>query len=585
MLQHIRTILQNNISQSLQKLQVAILPKDIILYHTKPDFEGDFTFNVFPYIKQTNTKPQALAHHIGNELLAQKYVEKFNVINGFLNFVILDSYWIESINVLINNPLQYYFNNNIRTIVIEFCGPNTNKPLHLGHLRTIFLGQSMSNILKVGGHNVSNVNIFNDRGIAISKSMLAWQKCFASETPETLGMKSDHFVGLCYVTFDMAMKKESEALKIEQKETTWYKEAQTMVISWENDDENIRTQWRQMNQWFYDGFYTSIQPLNIHFDKHYYESETYSYGRELVKNGLLKKQFAQKNNGAIVADLTEFGLDEKVLLRSDGTSVYLTQDLGTNNVRHNEFQADQYIYVVANEQNYHFKILAKCLVKLEKSYADSIFHLSYGLVELPNGRMKSREGTVVDADDLMTEMTKTARDYIHSLGKLAHLDSELLLDIQQKIGLAALKYHVLKVQPTKNMIFNPEESIDFIGHTGPFILYAYVRIQSLLLKSQKLEHTATNHNQKYFALHTSERKLIILLNELDVMVTESIAQYDPSIIANYCYQIAKSFNQFYHDCPILHSEFVAFRLDLSQLTANVLRQTLEWLGIDVVEQM
>lgn len=558
---------------------------------TKKEFVGDTTVVVFPYVKISAKGPEQTAEQIGNYLKEHcDIVDSFNVVKGFLNISLTTKFWLDYFNT--NKSEIIITNTHPQTILVEYSSPNTNKPLHLGHVRNNLLGFSVAEILKAAGNKVLKVNIVNDRGIHICKSMIAWEKYGAGETPETNGLKGDHLVGKYYVEFDKHYKKQISEL-IEQgatkedaeKKAPLILEAQEMLRKWESGDDQVIELWKKMNSWVYEGFDVTYKKLGVDFDKIYYESQTYILGKSIVEEGLKKGVFFKKEDGSVRIDLTQDGLDEKVLLRSDGTSVYITQDLGTAQVRAEEFNVDKMVYVVGNEQEYHFKVLKKILQKLEYPWADGIFHLSYGMVELPEGKMKSREGTVVDADDLIDEMVNAAGEITKELGKTEGLSDAQANELFNMIGMGALKYFILKVDPKKKMLFNPAESIDFNGNTGPFIQYTHARICSVMRKASdsnwKTGNSSVEPNEK-------ERSLIKLLYEYPATVLEAANGYSPALIANYVYELAKEYNQFYHDYSILKEENEAiklFRLQLSQKVAGVIKHSMLLLGISVPERM
>lgn len=566
-----------------------------IIQKTKKEFEGDYTIVMFPFVKMARKAPDAVANEVG-AFFKEKIHSDFNVVKGFLNLSFSAEIWIQFLRENRSN-LQFGYTAaapDEPVTLIEYSSPNTNKPLHLGHIRNNLLGDSVSRILGACGKNVVKVNLVNDRGIHICKSMLAWQKFGNGETPETSGMKGDHLVGKYYVEFDKHYKAEIADLmkdgmekEVAEKQAPLMLEAQEMLRKWEANDPEIRGLWNKMNGWVYAGFDQTYKQLGISFDKIYYESQTYLLGKALVEEGLQKGAFYKAENGSVRVDLRDKGLDEKVLLRSDGTSVYMTQDLGTAQLRYEEFKPQQMIYVVGNEQNYHFDVLKIVLgEKLEKEFGKHIFHLSYGMVELPNGKMKSREGTVVDADDLMEEMIFQAKEKTSELGKndAANGDVNALYEM---VGLGALKYFILKVDPKKNMLFNPEESIDFNGNTGPFIQYTHARIRSLLRKAAEngIDYAA---NTTSLQLQSAEKELIKAIYDFPEVVQNAGASMSPALIANYAFDLAKEFNRFYQETPIFkESDANArdLRLQISEMTALVLKNAVALLGINVPEKM
>ncbi|MDR3094092.1 MAG: arginine--tRNA ligase [Bacteroidales bacterium] len=569
---------------------------------TRKEFAGDFTLVVFPLLKISKQSPEATASAIGNYLQTNaNEIARFNVVKGFLNLEIADQVWLKFLSETVFDEqygTQTLDVDHVSMKMIEYSSPNTNKPLHLGHIRNNLLGYSVSKIMEAAGNKVVKVNLVNDRGIHICKSMLAWQKWGNGEMPESRGQKGDHLVGDYYVRFDVEYKKEIEQL-VQQgadKEEAARKaplilEAQEMLRRWEAKDPETIALWERMNGWVYEGFDATYKRLGVSFDRIYHESQTYLLGKEIVAEGLKRGVFFRKDNGSVWIDLTADGLDEKLLLRSDGTSVYITQDIGTACKRFEEYAINELVYVVGNEQNYHFQVLALILSKLGYEWAKNLKHLSYGMVELPKGmgKMKSREGTVVDADELMDEMITTARDMSQELGKLNELTPEEAEKIVQTIGLGALKYFILKVDPQKNMVFNPKESIDFNGNTGPFIQYTHARICSVLRKAVESGIlTAQSTIDADIKITGKEATLVHSLYNYPAVVADAAATYSPALIANYLYDLAKEYNQFYHDYSILKEENRAirlFRVLLSQYTAQVIRNALELLGIEAPDRM
>jgi arginyl-tRNA synthetase len=565
---------------------------------TKKEFEGDLTLVVFPFVKMAKKSPEMVGNEIGNFLKNEiPMISAFNVIKGYLNLTIGDSFWLNQLEEIHENK-----NFGIKIpaddadlMMIEYSSPNTNKPLHLGHIRNNLLGYSIANIQKANGWKTIKTNIVNDRGIHICKSMLAWQLWGNGETPENTGMKGDHLVGKYYVEFDKHYKEEVKELETNglseeeaKKQAPLILQAQEMLRKWENGDPEVRSLWQMMNSWVYAGFDETYEKLGVDFDKIYYESETYKIGKEKVEEGLAKGIFYKREDGSVWADLTAEGLDEKLLLRADGTSVYMTQDIGTAKLRYDEFPIKKMVYVVGNEQNYHFQVLSILLDKLGFSWGKELVHFSYGMVELPEGKMKSREGTVVDADDLIEEMIQTARETSQELGKLDGCTPEEAENIVHIVGLGALKYFILKVDPKKNMTFNPKESIDFNGNTGPFIQYTHARIKSVLRKADDLNIKTTPIDSKNVKINEKEKYLIQLLAEFPSIVQQAGDEFSPALIANYVYDLAREFNQFYHDYSILHEADEAvrnFRLILSETTAKVIKSGMELLGIEVPERM
>jgi arginyl-tRNA synthetase len=596
---NIYTLLEDKTRQCLQALYQLQTDDSLLqLQKTKKEFEGDLTLVVFPFIKAAKKSPEATAEEIGSWLLQHTpELSSYNVIKGFLNLSFSASYWLNTLQDIAGDTDFEMFEagESAPLVMIEYSSPNTNKPLHLGHIRNNLLGFSLSRIVAANGCRVVKTNIVNDRGIHICKSMLAWQKWGKGETPESSGKKGDHLVGDYYVLFDKNYKQElaelqKQGLSLEEAENTSHlmQEAREMLRAWEAGDSEIRSLWETMNNWVYLGFDESYAKLGVDFDKIYYESQTYLSGKEKVLEGLDKGIFYRNDDGSVWADLSSDGLDQKLLLRADGTSVYMTQDIGTAALRFEEYPIDKMIYVVGNEQNYHFKVLSILLDKLGFAWGKDLVHFSYGMVELPEGKMKSREGTVVDADDLIEEMISTARETSEELGKLDSCSSEEAADIARIVGLGALKYFILKVDPRKNMTFNPKESIDFNGNTGPFIQYTYARIRSVLRKAEELGYRAQVQEQLADRLSDKELSLIKNLYEFPVVVKEAGNSYSPAVIANYVYELAKEYNQFYHDYSVLYetnSDLRDFRILLSDQTAKVIRMALYLLGIEVPERM
>ncbi len=576
------------------------------LQKTKKEFEGHLTLVVFPFLRMSKKGPEQTAQEIGEYLQANEpSVAAFNVIKGFLNLTIASSAWIELLNG-IHADKQYGImaaTDSSPLVMIEYSSPNTNKPLHLGHVRNNLLGNALANIVAANGNKVVKTNIVNDRGIHICKSMLAWQKYGNGETPESSGKKGDHLIGDYYVSFDKHYKaevkelmakfqsegmNEEEAKAKAEAESPLMKEAREMLVKWEANDPEVRALWKKMNDWVYAGFDETYRMMGVTFDKIYYESNTYLEGKEKVMEGLEKGFFYRKEDGSVWADLTGEGLDHKLLLRADGTSVYMTQDIGTAKLRFADYPIDKMIYVVGNEQNYHFQVLSILLDKLGFEWGKGLVHFSYGMVELPEGKMKSREGTVVDADDLMAEMIDTAKETSNELGKLDGLTKEEADDIARIVGLGALKYFILKVDARKNMTFNPKESIDFNGNTGPFIQYTYARIQSVLRKAKEAGIEIPAQLPAGIELSEKEEGLIQMVADFAAIVKQAGEDYSPSIIANYTYDLVKEYNQFYHDFSILREENEAvkvFRLALSENVAKVVRLGMGLLGIEVPDRM
>ncbi|ETD18435.1 arginine--tRNA ligase [Hoylesella oralis] len=577
------------------------------LQKTKSNFEGNLTLVVFPFLKISKKKPEETAQEIGDMLVKGcAAVSSFNVVKGFLNLNIARSAWIDLLNSIDTNDK---FGLKIATdssplVMIEYSSPNTNKPLHLGHVRNNLLGWSLARIMEANGNRVVKTNIVNDRGIHICKSMLAWLKWGNGETPQSSGKKGDHLIGDYYVAFDKHYKEQCKQLEAQYKaqgmsdeeaekkaatEAPLMKEAHEMLVKWEQNDPEVRALWQKMNTWVYAGFNETYDKLGVCFDKIYYESDTYLVGKAKVEEGLKKGIFMREADNSVWADLTDDGLDRKLLLRSDGTSVYMTQDIGTATMRFRDFPIDKMIYVVGNEQNYHFQVLSILLDRLGFKWGKELVHFSYGMVELPNGKMKSREGTVVDADDLIAGMVKEARDTSDELGKFKDMSQEERNEIARIVGLGALKYFILKVDARKNMLFNPEESIDFNGNTGPFIQYTYARIRSIMRKADADSHIALPEKLDGNApLNEKEIELIQKMNEFETAVAEAGNNYNPAGIANYCYELTKDFNQFYHDYSILSAnteEEKIVRLVIAKNVAKIIKNGMDLLGIEVPERM
>ena len=566
----------------------------ISIQDTRKEFEGQATIVVFPFVRFSKKSPEQTASDLGEYLVANlEVVTAFNVVKGFLNLSITNAYWMDLFNTELLTPDFGKIPSNGKKVMVEYSSPNTNKPLHLGHVRNNLLGYSVSELLKASGSEVYKVNLVNDRGIHICKSMLAWQKWGNEETPESSGLKGDHLVGKYYVIFDKEYKKEIEALKLKgqtedeaKKNAPLIKEAQAMLLAWENGDEAVIALWKKMNSWVYDGFAVTYKNLGVDFDKYYYESNTYLLGKDTVEEGLAKGVFFKKEDGSVWIDLTEDGLDQKLVLRADGTSVYITQDLGTAQMKFDDFSMDESIYVVGNEQDYHFKVLFLILDKLGKSWAKGLYHLSYGMVDLPSGKMKSREGTVVDADDLIAEMVATAKQKTEALGKVDNFSEEEKESLYYKIGMGALKYFLLKVEPKKRLLFDPAESIDFQGNTGPFIQYTHARIKSLLSKAGFASGVKVDNQ---IELSATELEMIILLAKYPVEIAAAAKTFSPASLANYIYEVAKMFNKFYHEIPPIvkedNEQLKQHRLNLSWVTANVINDGMRILGIEVPERM
>jgi len=580
--------------QAVNELYGADVPDhQITIQETRKEFEGQLTIVVFPLTRFSRKSPEATGNDIGSYLLKQlPQLTAFNTIKGFLNLTLSDAYWTSLFTTAVMHEKFGQFPANGRKVMVEYSSPNTNKPLHLGHIRNNLLGYSVAAILKAYGYDVIKTNLVNDRGIHICKSMLAWQRWGNGETPETSGLKGDHLVGKYYVLFDKAYKQEVDALKAQglteddaKKQAPIIREAQQMLQQWESGDEAVIERWKTMNGWVYAGFDQTYARLGVDFDKYYYESDTYLLGKDIIREGLEKGVFFRKEDNSVWIDLTEDGLDEKLVLRSDGTSVYITQDMGTAQLKYDDFGMDESIYVVGNEQDYHFNVLFLILEKLGKSWAKGLFHLSYGMVDLPSGKMKSREGTVVDADDLMDEMVATAKKRTEELGKTAGLPDAEKARLYDIIGMGALKYFLLKVEPKKRLLFDPNESIDFQGHTGPFIQYTHARIQSVLAKGGYSTDLAVIAPDE---LTESERDLIQLLGNFQATLAAAAREFSPAHIASYGYEVAKQYNKFYHEETILKAtdESVRnFRLHLSAATARIIARAMELLGIEVPNRM
>ena len=576
------------------------------LQKTKAEFEGNLTLVVFPFLKLSRLKPEDTAQQLGDYLAKHcKVVQSFNVVKGFLNLTIAPAAWISLLNRIDSEPRfgEKAVNEQSPLVMIEYSSPNTNKPLHLGHVRNNLLGWSLAQIMEANGNRVVKTNIVNDRGIHICKSMLAWKKWGNGATPESTGKKGDHLIGDYYVAFDQHYRAElaeltakfkaegmadEEAEKRAKEESPLMKEAHDMLVRWEQGDEEVRALWKKMNDWVYQGFDETYKAMGVGFDKIYYESETYLEGKAKVEEGLAKGLFFRKPDGSVWADLSNEGLDQKLLLRADGTSVYMTQDIGTADLRFKDYPIDKMIYVVGNEQNYHFQVLSILLDRLGFKWGKELVHFSYGMVELPNGKMKSREGTVVDADDLMEEMVSAARRTSEELGKFADMTENERNDIARIVGMGALKYFILKVDARKNMLFNPEESIDFNGNTGPFIQYTYARIRSIMRKAEAEGIVLPSVLPDTLPLNEKEVQLIQKLNSFETVVEQAGKDYSPSGIANYCYELTKDFNQFYHDYSILNAESAeakTLRLVLAKNVAKTIKNGMQLLGIEVPERM
>ena len=586
---HIRSLLKT----ALRDLYGQDFREEVLTINlTKPEFEGDYTIVLFSFVKQLKRSPEQLGKEIGEKLVSEHAAlfSSYNVIKGFLNLVVKDNYWINFLHQTYHDKNHGLRANNGQRVIVEYSSPNTNKPLHLGHLRNNFLGWSVAEILKLTGHTVFKTAILNDRGIHICKSMVTWQQFGEGKTPASEGIKGDHFVGDYYVLFGQEHKKQMELLiangmskEDADRNTPIMKAAQQMLVDWENGDPDVRALWEKMNGWVYEGFDETYKKIGSNFDKNYFESETYLLGKEFVEEGLKQGVFYKKEDGSVWIDLTADGLDEKIVQRKDGTSVYITQDLGLAEKKFEEFQYDQSIYVIADEQNYHMKVLKLILQKLGKPYADGIYHLSYGMVELPTGRMKTREGTVVDADDMIEELKRVARDKTEELGKVKDFNPGELNELYDIIALGALKFFLLRVDPKKRMIFNPEESIDFHGFTGPFIQYTYARIRSILRKEE-----AANKKLQDMDLFPREKELIVLLEQYGETIDQALQEHNPSLLAIYTFNVAKTFNTFYTEHSVMNAESPEkkeLRLQLCELTAGIIKLMMALLGIRVPERM
>lgn len=599
--------ISSSVIKAVKELYGADITENMVqLQKTKREFEGSLTLVVFPFLKISRQKPEATAEAIGNWLVENcEHVERFNVVKGFLNLVLAQQSWIKLLNAI--SADEHYGERKAGAdaplVMIEYSSPNTNKPLHLGHVRNNLLGWSLAQIMEANGNRVVKTNIVNDRGIHICKSMLAWLKWGNGETPETSGKKGDHLIGDYYVAFDKHYREEvkeleakfkaegmtdEEAEKKAKDEAPLIKEAHDMLVKWEANDPEVRALWEKMNSWVYAGFDETYKALGVGFDKIYYESQTYLKGKAKVEEGLEKGLFFRKDDNSVWADLSDEGLDQKLLLRSDGTSVYMTQDIGTAEMRFNDYPIDKMIYVVGNEQNYHFQVLSILLDRLGFKWGKELVHFSYGMVELPNGKMKSREGTVVDADDLIAAMIDDARRTSEELGKFADMSDEERAEVSRMVGMGALKYFILKVDARKNMLFNPEESIDFNGNTGPFIQYTYARIRSILRKAEAQGITLPETFSGSVNLSVKESELIQKMNEYGAAVRQAGIDYSPSGIANYCYELTKEFNQFYHDFSILGADTEdekILRLFIAKNVAKTLKNGMRLLGIEMPERM
>jgi arginyl-tRNA synthetase len=583
--------LENSVKEALKSLfETEIDPKQIKIELTNPDFEGDFTVLVFPFVRFSKKSPEETADMLGQELRkSNPWIINHNVIKGFLNLSLSHSYWLDWLKNVDLSTIGKAENKPAEKVIVEYSSPNTNKPLHLGHIRNNLLGYSVSELLQFYGYDTKKVNLVNDRGIHICKSMLAYQRFGNDETPESAGVKGDHLIGKYYVVFDLEYKKEIQSLidaglseDDAKKQAPLILEAQAMLQKWEANETETVALWKKLNEWVYAGFNETYTTLGVSFDKFYYESETYLLGKDIVQEGLSKGLFYKKEDDSVWIDLEKEKLDHKLLQRGDGTSVYMTQDMGTADLKYKDFGCDKSIIVVGNEQDYHFKVLFSIMDKLGRPYAKGNYHLSYGMVDLPSGKMKSREGTVVDADDLMAEMIADAKEKTETLGKTDGMSEAEKNQLYYDIGMAALKYFILKVDPSKRMLFDPKESIDLQGDTGPFIQYSYTRIRSILRQAENSEvHTDQ-------ALETSERNLVLLLSQFGNVVKKGVDQYSPALVANYIYELARSFNKLYAEVPLLKEmdeAKKANRMAFCTLTAHVLKSGLGILGINAPERM
>ncbi|WP_291787056.1 arginine--tRNA ligase [Cecembia sp.] len=594
--------LEQEIIYSIQEAFKSLFAQDIelkqiALQPTRKEFEGTFTFVVFPFLKITKLKPEDSGNKIGSYLKENcDPVTDFNVVKGFVNITVSESSWLDIFKKLYSNPSFGQLPPNGKKVMVEYSSPNTNKPLHLGHLRNNFLGYAVTGILKANGYEVIKANLVNDRGIHICKSMVAYKHFGKGETPESAGIKGDHLAGKYYVIFDKAYKRQiNELLENGQTEEEAKKnaplilEAQEMLRNWEAGDAEVVKLWKTMNAWVYEGFDATYKKMGVDFDQFYYESDTYLLGKNIVEEGLKKGVFYKKENGSVWVDLSDEGLDEKLILRADGTSVYITQDMGTCDLKYHDFKIDKSVYVVGNEQDYHFDVLFKIMRKLGRPYGEGLYHLSYGMVDLPTGKMKSRDGTVVDADDLIQEMIATAESHTKELGKIDGFTTEQAEELYEILGLGALKYFLLKVDPKKRMLFNPQESIEFQGNTGPFIQYSHARIASILRKAGQI---GVDYSKQSFEnlsqLENTERDLIVLLNDFEKKIILAGEEYAPSVIAQYMFDVAKEYNRFYAELPIFNEtnkEIQAFRVALSALTAKTIQEGMQLLGIKVPDRM
>jgi len=594
----LEVLIKEEIKAGFQKIFNHTLEgKELNILPTRKEFEGDYTFVTFPVARYSKKNPEETAKLLGEALKnSSELIVDFNVVKGFLNLSISSSKWLKIFEEAYKNEHFWQLSSKNKMVVTEYSSPNTNKPLHLGHLRNNFLGYSVSQIQKAAGYDVEKVNLVNDRGIHICKSMLAYQKFGNGETPESSGIKGDHLIGNYYVRFDQEYKKKVGDLVAQgmdkaeaEKKSPLLKEAQKMLQEWENGVEEVVALWKKMNSWVYDGFDATYKRMGVSFDKIYHESETYLLGKSIVEEGLEKELLHKKDNGSVWADLRSEGLDEKLLLRADGTSVYMTQDLGTADLKYSDYQYDKSVYVVGNEQDYHFDVLFRILKNLGRPYADGLFHLSYGMVDLPGGKMKSREGTVVDADDLMDEMASTAKKHTEELGKIDGFTEEQASELYEMLALGALKYYLLKVDPKKRIMFNPEESIQFHGNTGPFIQYTHARISAIRRKAEQqgIDYHSFDIS-KLDNIHETVRPLIFLLNGYAQLLEEAAENYTPALIAQFAYDMAKEFNRFYTEEPILKEEdenYKKFKIAFSVMVARAIKNSMALLGIKVPDRM